>query len=81
MTKSPDHHSSSTKLYSWPNPDSSIGLPDGEALFFTPENAFQLLQSSNHSSRSFALRMVILGLCAAARPLKPIEAPDEQFLC
>jgi hypothetical protein len=53
----PDHYSSSTKLYSWhyalgqvafswhpPNPDLFVGLPDGEAWFITPENAFQLLQ-------------------------------------
>ena len=28
-----------------PNPDSSIGLPDGDVGFTTPENAFPLLQS------------------------------------
>jgi hypothetical protein len=28
-----------------PNPDSSVGLPDGEAWFITPENAFPLLAS------------------------------------
>jgi hypothetical protein len=55
---SPDRYSSSTKCYSWyyalgqvafswhlPNSDSSIRLPDGEAWFITPENAFPLLQS------------------------------------
>ena len=55
---SPNHCSSSTKLYicpyafgqvafSWhlPNPDLSVGLPDGESWFITPENAFPLLQS------------------------------------
>ena len=33
--------------FSWhpPNPDSSIGLLDGEVGFITPENAFPLLQS------------------------------------
>jgi hypothetical protein len=28
-----------------PNPDSSVGLPDGEVWFITPENVFPLLQS------------------------------------
>ena len=54
-----DHYSSSTKLYRWyytlgqvafpwhpPNPDLSVGLPDVEARFITPEFAFQLLQST-----------------------------------
>ena len=54
----PDHYSPSTKLYSWhyalgqiafswhlPNPDLSVGLPDCDAWFITPENAFPLLQS------------------------------------
>jgi hypothetical protein len=42
----------------------------------------------HHFSRRLALRMVILGLCAAARPWKPISwsswrtvIVDEQFLC
>ena len=58
MKNSPDHYSSSTKLYSWhyalrqvkfylacANQDSLVGLPDGEAWFITPETAFPLLQS------------------------------------
>ena len=34
-------------MFSWHplNPDSTVGLPDGEALFITPENVFPLLQS------------------------------------
>ena len=34
-------------VFSWhpSNPDSSVALPDGEAWFITPENAFPLLQS------------------------------------
>jgi hypothetical protein len=33
--------------FSWhpPNPDSTVGLPDGEVWFSTPESAFPLLQS------------------------------------
>ena len=54
----PDHYSASTKLYSWqvasswhpPNPDLSILLPDFEAWFITPENAFPLFQSPMASS-------------------------------
>jgi hypothetical protein len=58
MKTAPDHYSSSTKLYSWhyalalvaffwhpPNPDSSVRLPDAEAWFTTPENAFPLIHS------------------------------------
>jgi hypothetical protein len=58
MKTAPNYYSSSTKLYSWhyafrqvafswnvPNPDSSVGLPDGKVGFITPENPFPLLQS------------------------------------
>ena len=61
----PDHYFSSTKLYSWhyalgqvafswhsPNPDSFVGLPDGEMWFITPEKEFPLLQSPTAASFS-----------------------------
>ena len=54
----PHHNRPSTKHYTWhnavrqvpfswqpPNPDSSIGLPDGEAQFVTPENESPLLKN------------------------------------
>ena len=54
-----------------------VWLPDGEARFITLENEstapVQWRQALHHSSRHLALRMVILGLCAAARPWKPIS--------
>jgi hypothetical protein len=75
----PDHYSSSTKLYSWPyalgqvvfswhppNPDSSITLPDGEERLHCSKGQWR--RALHHSSRHLALRMVILALCAAARP-------------
>ena len=63
--------------FAWhpPNLDLSVRLLDGEAWFNTPDNVFPLLQwlqALHHSSQCLALRMVILGLCAAVRPLKPI---------
>ena len=89
MENSPDHYSNSTKLYSWhyaleqvtfswhlPNLDSSVRLSDGGAWFTTLENVFPLLQwwrASHPSSRSLVLCMLILDLCAAARPWKPIS--------
>ena len=35
----------------------------------------------HHSSRCLALRMVILGLCVAARPWKPISRSSRQLFC
>uniref|UniRef100_A0A673XM60 Seizure related 6 homolog n=1 Tax=Salmo trutta TaxID=8032 RepID=A0A673XM60_SALTR len=60
------------------HPSQWSGTPPVRAVFLiTPENAFPLLQSSmvvslHHSSRCLALRMVILGLCAAAHSWKAI---------
>jgi hypothetical protein len=43
------HYALGKVAFFWhpPNPDSSVGLPVGEAWFITPENVFPLLQSSN----------------------------------
>ena len=84
---SPDHYSSTTKLYSWhyalaqvaftwhpPNPYSSVGLPDGEAWFLTPENTFPLLQALHQSSRRLAVRLL-----GHRNPFH--EAADKPFLC
>ena len=77
--RAPDHYSSSIKLYSWhyafrqvefswhlPNPDLSVGLPDGEELFIIPENAFPLLQSPMAASFTphHSDRMLVCG-CSA----------------
>ena len=88
----PDHYSSSTKLDSWhyamgkvafswhlPNPDSSVGLPDGEVWFITPENAFSLLQSP-----SFTPLQLTLGIAHGYLRLVCVcsqRAVLEQFLC
>ena len=102
MKNSPKHYSSSTKLYSWqyalgqvafswqpPTPDSSVGLPDGEAGFITLENAFPLLQSPMAVSFSPLqpmlgimhgdLRLVCVRILRLGNPFH--EAPDEQLLC
>ena len=63
----PDHYSSSTKPYSW-----HYAL--GKAAF----SRVQWRQALHHSSRPLALCMVILGLCAAARPWKPISWMSQQ---
>jgi hypothetical protein len=65
--------------------DLSVGLPDGEALFITPENAFPLLQSP--TSASFTPPQPTLGI--AHGDLRRVlghgnpfhEAPNEQILC
>ena len=63
-------------MFFWhpPNPDSSVGLPGGEARFITPENAFPLLQSPMAVSftpiqPTLSICMVILGLCAGLEVL------------
>jgi hypothetical protein len=46
-----------------------------------PPNRVQWRRALHHSSQLFALRILIFGLCAAARPWKPSsEAPKEQLL-
>jgi hypothetical protein len=41
------HYAFGQVAFSWQplNPDSSVGLPDGEVLFITPKKVFPLLQS------------------------------------
>jgi hypothetical protein len=69
----PDHYSSYTKLYSWhyafrqvafswhpPNPDSTVGLPEREVWFITPENGFHYAPvSANFTPHQPTLHMVI----------------------
>lgn len=67
--------------FSWklPYPDLSIGLPDGEVWFVTPENMFPLVSEGvlyNHRIQLFALHLVDV----PARLWKPISGELGPFV-
>ena len=88
MKTAPDHYSSSTKLYSWHYAfrQISVLLESVKPRFCKMVkhdsslqrthfhfSRVQWRQALHHSSRCLALCMVILGLCAAGQPGKPIS--------
>jgi hypothetical protein len=62
------HHAFGQVRFSWhpPNPDLSVGLPDGEVEFIPPENAFPLLQSPMVANFTPLLPMLGIVCCCSA---------------